>query len=391
MKVPSIFDQLAQLTAAVGATLDDAAREKVIVALHKAANSLETPENTIHRYGHMNLQTASVKIGFDLGIFKLLAASEGGLTVDEVSQKTGADTELTNRILRFLASIDAVDEIGKDRYAANHVTKNLTEKMVEAGLSHYFLTASPQYQGLPAYLKKTNYKTPIDEVNTCFQDVWNRPNAYALFTDHPENLTAFNDYMALRRKPDLTWLSVYPVAEEAKDSQSDPDRPVFVNIGGGVGHQCAQFKEKYPDLAGRVILQDMPHSIAKALPTPGVENMVHDIFQPQPIKGAKFYHMRGVLHNHPPHKVRKLLEHIKSVMAPDSVLLVDEMVLPETGVSYDVASLDMTMMGVFASLERTEAQWRDTFRDVGLELVRTYTYMPLMYESVMDVRLPKVA
>jgi hypothetical protein len=89
--------------------------------------------------------------------------------------------------------------------------------------------------------------------------------------------------MALRRKPDLSWLSVYPVVEETRSW--DPERPVFVNVGGGVGHQCAQFKEKFPDVPGRVILQDMPHSIAQALPTPGVENMVHDFFQPQPVKG----------------------------------------------------------------------------------------------------------
>jgi hypothetical protein len=86
--------------------------------------------------------------------------------------------------------------------------------------------------------------------------------------------------------------------------------------------------------------------------------------------------------------VRKLLENIKSAMAPDSILLVDEMILPETGVNYDVSAIDMTMLGAFASLERTEAQWRETFEDVGLKLVRSYTYMAQNYESVMDVRLP---
>lgn len=99
--------------------------------------------------------------------------------------------------------------------------------------------------------------------------------------------------------------------------------------------------------------------------------------------------MRGVLHNQPPHKVRQLLENIKNAMGPDSVLLVDEMVFPETGVNYIAASIDMTMLSAFASMERTEAQWRETFKDVGLELVRTYTYYPLSYESVMDVRLPR--
>lgn len=83
-----------------------------------------------------------------------------------------------------------------------------------------------------------------------------------------------------------------------------------------------------------------------------------------------------------------LLETIKAAMKPESVLLVDEMVLPEKNVNYMAASIDMTILSAFASMERTEVQWETLFRDVGLKLVRTYRYSPLTYESVMDVRLP---
>jgi hypothetical protein len=256
-------------------------------------------------------------------------------------------------------------------------------------------------------LKKTSYQNPTDELHTAFQDAWETSmHAFAWFAEHPDHLTPFNDYMALRREPQLSWLTVYPVGEEAREC--NPERPLYVNVGGGVGHQCAQFKERYADLPGRVILQDLPHSISEALKIPGVENMVHNFFEPQPIKGkpvfalarlkestemiligAKFYYMRGVLHNHPPHKVQKLLENTKSAMAPDSVLLIDEMILPERGVNANAAAIDMTMMTAVAAMERTEAQWSETLKAAGLEIVRVYTYNPLYYESVMDVRLLK--
>lgn len=74
-------------------------------------------------------------------------------------------------------------------------------------------------------------------------------------------------------------------------------------------------------------------------------------------------------------------------MAPESVLLLDEWVLPETGVSHYAASMDLTFMAAFASLERTEAQWRVLLESVGLRLVKTYGYNPEAYEAVMDVRL----
>lgn len=261
---------------------------------------------------------------------------------------------------------------------------------------------------MPGFLKRTGYKNPEDELHTVFQDCFNTDkHVFDWFKDNPENLRFFNDYMAFRRKADISWLSVYPVREETKGW--DPEKPVYVNIGGGIGHQCEQFKGEYPDVPGRVILQDLPHSIEKALPTPGVENMVHNFFQPQPIKGlslpflsltmkaviltvnfsigAKFYFSRGVLHNHPDHKVRQLLKNTKSAMGPDSVILLDEFVLPEEGVSEYASCMDLTMMAAFASMERSEAQWSKILDDVGLKLVKTYRYNPVSYESVMDVRL----
>lgn len=39
--------------------------------------------------------------------------------------------------MHYLAGIGGVKETGKDRYAANKMTKNLAEKVTEAGVSHW--------------------------------------------------------------------------------------------------------------------------------------------------------------------------------------------------------------------------------------------------------------
>ncbi|KFA45947.1 hypothetical protein S40293_07288 [Stachybotrys chartarum IBT 40293] len=369
--------------AAVGG---ESARRQLIDTLHDLAYSLEDPNDTVHRYGYLHLQTAAVKTGFDLGLFKYMVEANGPVTVDQIATKTGAEPAFLTRFLSYLASVGAIKETAKDQFTANNVTKNLAEDVTVAGVSHCFETIGPQYQAMPAFLKKTAYKNPTNEVQTVFQDTWNTTDhAFAWYKDRPENLRHFNDYMAFRREPKLSWLTVYPVEQETKGW--DGERPVYINIGGGIGHQCAQFKDKHPNVPGRVILQDLPHSIEKALPTPGVENMVHNFFEPQPIKGAKFYFTRGVLHNHPDHKVRILLENTKSAMAPDSIMLLDEMVLPETGVNSYAAAMDITMMSAMAGMERSEAQWKALLESVGLKLVKTYKYNPTSYEAVMDVRL----
>lgn len=79
-------------------------------------------------------------------------------------------------------------------------------------------------------------------------------------------------------------MTVYPIEAELNDV--DPSVPVYVDMGGGIGHQCAQLVEEFPELKGRVILQELPHTISQAMTTPGVENMGHDLHDPQPVKGT---------------------------------------------------------------------------------------------------------
>lgn len=142
---------------------------------------------------------------------------------------------------------------------------------------------------MPSFLRRTRYRNPEDELNTVFQDAWNAPgkHQFTWLGEHPEKLRFFNDYMATRRQPQISWLSVYPILEEIGDLKSFPsNRPLYVNVGGGIGHQCKQFRDRFPHLTGRVILQDLPHTVAEALPTLGVENMAHNFFDPQPVKGT---------------------------------------------------------------------------------------------------------
>ena len=95
--------------------------------------------------------------------------------------------------------------------------------------------------------------------------------------------------------------------------------------------------------------------------------------------------MAHVLHDWPDHKCREILRNTKAAMGKDSVLLVDEMVLPDIGVHSHVTSIDIEMMCAFASQERTKSQWDELFAMEGLKRIRTWVYNLSHYESVMKV------
>lgn len=107
--------------------------------------------------------------------------------------------------------------------------------------------------------------------------------AYLWFAENPSAAAYFNEYMMHRRRGMASWLDVFPVEEELRGWGAA--NPIFVDIGGNVGHQCAELMAKHPQLPGKFFLQDLAHPISQALNTPGVVTMVHDAFQPQPIQG----------------------------------------------------------------------------------------------------------
>ena len=90
--------------------------------------------------------------------------------------------------------------------------------------------------------------------------------------------------MEYRRKDQTICWDVYPLEQEMTQGSGE-DSVILIDIGGNVGHQCAEFKRHFPSVKGRIILQDLPGPISMALTTEGVENQVYDMFTPQPVKG----------------------------------------------------------------------------------------------------------
>jgi demethylsterigmatocystin 6-O-methyltransferase len=84
--------------------------------------------------------------------------------------------------------------------------------------------------------------------------------------------------------------------EERFARDTDKDTILFVDIGGSTGPQSRELRKRFPNLKGRVVLQDRPEVVAQAkeeLKTIGIEAEVHDIFTPQTVKGKTSLWKRG--------------------------------------------------------------------------------------------------
>ena len=95
--------------------------------------------------------------------------------------------------------------------------------------------------------------------------------------------------------------------------------------------------------------------------------------------------MRAVLHDWPDYKCHEILQNIIPSMAPESVILLDEMVLPNSSVHYHATQIDLTLMASLASIECTKAMLAELLDLVGLKIKKALTYIPTIYETVMTV------
>ena len=75
-------------------------------------------------------------------------------------------------------------------------------------------------------------------------------------------------------------------------------------------------------------------------------------------------------------------------MGKDSAILIEDMVLPASGVHWQATQVDLTMMCALAAVERTKDQWHDLLDSVGLKIKNVYVHKPSVHESVI-VAVPK--
>jgi hypothetical protein len=149
-----------------------------------------------------------------------------------------------------------------------------------------FEVVYPSFMELPRFLARVGYNNPTDVSKAALQDALNwKGTMFTYYAAHPEQGEKFNKHMMFRREDERGWMDskVFRIDKEAEGWPAD--KPIFVDVGGGLGHQPALLKASYPDLPGQVIVQDLPEVIQDALSTPGVQNMAYNIFDPQPIQG----------------------------------------------------------------------------------------------------------
>lgn len=353
--------------------LGEPARLALLQASIKLVETLENPVERMFRLCFGAYDPISIRIALDLNLFDVAVEHGGPMSLSELASKTKADEAFLLRVMRMLVSLGYFTQPTPTTYAATPLAATLVSASpLAAGMEH-FTDVYPAIAAMPRYFASHGYTSPTDATDAPVSLGYGHKGGWFDLLAAPGNerlAAVFNTTMTLQRSnADATWsVSGYPAYERLKNE--DPERVVFADIGGGVGHQLVKFQAQFPDLKGKLLLEDLPSVVETATSLPAdVIKVAHSFFEAQPdaLKGAKAYYMRTILHDWPQKQAQVILENLRDAMSDDSVILVHESVLLEEGFTPIDAKLDWHMMSIGA-LERTERQWHELAASAGLKV-----------------------
>ncbi|CAI7626596.1 hypothetical protein PCG10_005652 [Penicillium crustosum] len=383
------MDSIVAQIQAIAQNTDEAGRLNIIRALKQVKVELQSPHDTFLELAVPGLTSAMLRTSADLGLLRHLTESDKPLTVTQIGDLTGASPALLERILRYLAGVDVIKETGVNEYTANSITHILTDPKGEAMIYHGYDTIGPVMQAMPDFFAENNYQDVTVNTNTPFQKAHNtKLTSFEWLVQNPKHFGNLQKIMTALQGSE--WTEGFNLFDDearkisSKDSSTPQasEKPFFVDVGGGHGHQCIELGKKYPNLLGYLVLQDLPEAVKNLAPIEGVKAEAYDFFQPQPIIGAKFYYLRRIMHDWPDDKAATILRNIRAAMGPDSRVLIDDAVLPDTGANWQSAVADLAMM-TFAGKERTKLQWEALAESAGLRVEQVHNYVAATYTAVV--------
>ncbi|KAF2262889.1 hydroxyindole O-methyltransferase [Lojkania enalia] len=394
--VPKLLSEVASagnaLSKTGGAPL--VSRLELLAKARELVHALETPREVMIQHPS---NTMAISFGVYTGLWSAMAKNgDGPQKVSDLAKQLGMQEELLQRMMRHVAASGYLDMTAPDEFTPNNFSKSLSMPVMSSGYYTGPPILNPTFLHAHDWLKDRGYKIPRDKNDTAYQVAHNtKLHWFEHIQSTPPHGQNFNDHMAgyLLGRPSWSDEGFYPVKKRLLEGfdLGNNDSVLLVDIGGGIGHYTEQFRSKFPDAPGRLILQDLPVVLGQIQGLhPRIERMEYDFFTGQPVKGARVYYTHFILHDWPDEDCVKIAGRVREAMQPSySKFLVHEHVIPPVKQDSEQTALDLIMMTGFGGKERSAAQWSDLLeKRCGLKIVNIYTVVNGI-ESVIECERPE--
>lgn len=266
------------------------ARNRIITRAKDLVNAVRNPFDTVDAQVANANELVAIRTCLHLKALHAIPYP-GTATLEKIAQTTSATPQLLERLLRLLVCTGFLISPEAHQYA--HTKHSHAFTMVPGPGMFFQLIYDESFlmiANLHMYLSEKGYKEPLDERYSPY--AWNSKQEgtpiYDIMAQHPQRLHAFQAGLA-HADASIPLLGYYDFGQLSEDG-SDPERTVFVDVGGGAGHVISQILGAYPQLdPSKFVLQDLAPVLKKAseneqLPEQ-VQRMQHNFFTQQPVQG----------------------------------------------------------------------------------------------------------
>ncbi|KAJ5592067.1 hypothetical protein N7537_008971 [Penicillium hordei] len=293
-------------------------------------------------YAYAIGEFALIKVFIDYKVFDAIP-DKGDITISGVALK--------------LTMAEVLASPTPGRVAHMHKSLKYRSDTLEAGLIyHVFNMLFRPLAKLPSFFKTHGLASPKDSKITPFGQAFNHPewDVYRILDSKPALHNQFNQVLkglgtmySLKGVYDFSWM----------EPQLTGSRAALVDIGGSSG----------------LVIKDTlaNNSFIAPASLKDIQFVSGSIFEPLPenLKGACLYQMRRILNDFTDEDVLKALKTVRAAAAPDSILVIEEMLSPVRNILN--AGMDVFLMLV-GGKKRDSAMFSDLAVRAGLRLNGEY-------------------
>lgn len=273
--------------------LDPVMRKQLHQAATKLSFRLEEPATAMFRYTFgQATQSTAIKVALDAGLFPALADDNRPRTLDAIAADTPVDPVLLLRVLRCLATFGVIVENTDDTYELSSTCKMFGNKSYASAMNGCVDLVASLINAVPEVIRENKYRNPEDRLNGAAQKAFEAPGRELfdiLKGMGMETVHAFSTFLSMSAKNSAKVYEVYPIQDRLVNGFLGEKSEFFwVDVGGGFGQYTIDLKQKFSDLPGKCVVQDLPHVIDQArskVPNEVVEFQAHNFFETQPVHG----------------------------------------------------------------------------------------------------------
>jgi len=290
--------------------------------------------------------TQAIYVAAELRIADLLA--NGPRHPEDLAKEAGVKGHMLYRVLRALASSGIFAETSDGRFELTPLAETLRS---EGGQRAYAML-----HGVELYQSWGRLLDAVRTGDAGFVTAFGMP-AFEYFGKFPERGVVFDKAMTGHHGAE---------ADPMLDAFDFSGFEELVDVGGGNGSLLAAILKRHAGMHG--VLFDLPAVVERASVGDRCRRVGGSFLESVPA-GADAYLLRHVVHDWGDEDAALILRHCRSAMKPGGKVLVVEIVVPDGNDPSFAKWMDL-MMVTYGGKERSEKQYRELFRQAGLELTR---------------------